>query len=66
MEMAIKNFIVSFERGSETIYTPFTPALCRKKFWLEILGCSPSWIFVDMHDTSQVGSRNFIFLRDDD
>ena len=26
----------------------------------------PSWIFVDMHDTSQLGSRNSIFLRNND
>ena len=31
-----------------------------------MLNCPPSWIFVDMYDTSQVGSRNFIFLRNND
>ena len=24
-----------------------------------MLSCPPSWIFVDMHDTSQMGSRDF-------
>ena len=37
----------------------------RDIFLLQILS-PPFWIFVDMHDTSQVGSRNFIFLRNND
>ena len=47
-------------------YRILTLALFREIFSLEILSCLPSWIFVDMHDTSQVGSRNFIFLRNND
>ena len=32
-----------------------------------MLSCPLSWIFVDMHCTpSQLGSRNFIFLRNND
>ena len=69
--MTTKNFIVPFERDSKTIYLKiycrnFTSALFRDIFCLEILSCPPSWIFVDMHDTSQVWSRNFIFLRNND
>jgi hypothetical protein len=26
----------------------------------ESMGCPPSWIIEDMHDTSQVGSRKFL------
>ena len=44
-------------------YRIFKYALFREIFWLKISSCSPFWIFVDMHDTSKVGSRNFIFLR---
>ena len=34
-------------------------ALFREIFSFEMLSCPPSWIFVDMHDTSQQGSRDF-------
>ena len=33
------------------------------RYLIRILSCPPSWIFVDMHDAYQVGSRNFICLR---
>ena len=45
----------------EVFYRTFTSSLFGEIFWSEMLGCSPSWIFVDMHDTSQVGSHDFIF-----
>ena len=46
----------------EVFHRIFTSALILEICWFELL----SWIFVDMHDTSQVRSRNFIFLGDDD
>ena len=62
------NFIVSFQRDSKTtyriyVYRILTSALFCGIFLLEILSCLPSWIFVDIHDTSQVGSRNFFFTK---
>ena len=47
-------------------YRIFISALFGEMFWLEIFSRPPSWIFVDMHDTSQLGSRNFFFLRHND
>ena len=52
-------------------YTVFISALFSEIFLLEILSCPPSWIFVDMHDSSQNFSRNFgvtqfFFLRHND
>ena len=38
-------------------YTIFTYALFREVFRFKISSCPPSWIFVGMHDTSQLGSR---------
>ena len=43
----------------EVYYRIFMPALFGEIFWLEIFICPPSWIFVAMHDTSQLVSRNF-------
>ena len=70
-EVATKILIVSFERDSKTIYRRsllrnLICALFRDIFWLEILSRPLSQIFVDMHETSQVGSRNFIFLKNND
>ena len=54
-----KNFIILLERDSKTTievyYLPYFGHIL-----LGMLSCPPSWIFVDMHDTSQVGSRNFL------
>ena len=50
----------------EVSYTIFISALFGEIFRLEIFSCPPSWIFVDIHDTSQLGSRNFFFLRHND
>ena len=47
----------------EVYYRIFMSALFRKIFSFEISSCPPSWIFVDMHDTSQLGSRDIFFLR---
>ena len=60
--MATKFFIVSFERDSKTMYRSLIviSALFGEIFGLEIFSCPPSWIFVDMHDTSQLGSRDFL------
>ena len=46
----------------EVYYRIFISALFREIFSFEILSCPPSWIFVDMHDASQQGSRDFFFL----
>ena len=50
----------------EVYYRIFISALFREIFSFEIFSCPPSWIFVDMHDTSQLGSRNFFLLRHND
>ena len=50
----------------DVYYRILTSALFRDIFWLEILSYPLSWIFLDMDNTSQPGSRNFIFLRNDD
>ena len=59
-----KNFIVLFERDSKTIYRSLLQNFYIGLIWceiflLEIFSCRPSWIFVDMHGTSQLGSRIF-------
>ena len=46
----------------EVNYRIFIPALFGEIFGLEIFSCPPSWIFVDMHDTSQLGSGHAIFF----
>ena len=46
----------------EVYYRIFIPDLLDEIFRLEILSILPFWIFADMHDTSQLGSRNLIFL----
>ena len=64
-----KIFLVSFKRLQNHIevrYRILTLALFRDIFRLEILSCPLRWIFVDIYDMSQVGSRNFIFLRSSD
>ena len=43
----------------EVYYRILISSLLREIFSLEIFSCPPSWIFVDMHDTSQLGSRDF-------
>ena len=43
----------------EVYYRIFISALFREIVLFEIFSCPPSWIFVDMHDTSQLGSRDF-------
>ena len=43
----------------EVYYRIFISALFREIFSFEIFSCPPSWIFVDMNDTSQLGSRDF-------
>ena len=43
----------------EVYYRILVSALFGEIFCLEIFSCPPSWIFVDMHDTSQLGSRDF-------
>ena len=43
----------------EVYYIIFVSALFPEIFSLEILSCPPSWIFVDLQDTSQLGSRDF-------
>ena len=43
----------------EVYYRIFISALFREIFSFEIFSCPPSWIFLDMHDTSQLGSRDF-------
>ena len=43
----------------EVYYRILISALFGEIFRLEIFSCPPSWIFVDMHDTSQLGSRDF-------
>ena len=43
----------------EIYYRIFISALFREMLSFEIFSCLPSWIFVDMHDTSQPGSRDF-------
>ena len=54
--MATKIFIVSFEKNSKKKQTSycriFTSTLFPDIFLLEILSCPPSWMFVDIHDTS--------------
>ena len=70
-EMATKNFNVSFQSNSKTIhievyYRILKSALFGEIFCFEIFSFPPSWIFVDMHDTSQLGSRNLFFLRHND
>ena len=59
-------FLSSHLRDSKTIYGSLLQnfyicltALFREIFSFEIFSCPPSWIFVDMHDTSQLGSRDF-------
>ena len=46
----------------DVCYRISVSAIFRDIFWSEILGCPLSWMLVAMHDTPQVGSRNFIFL----
>ena len=41
---------------TEVYYRIFISALIGEIFSMEIFSCPPSWIFVDMHDTSQLGS----------
>ena len=43
----------------EVYYRIFISALFREKFSFEIFSSPPSWIFVDMHDTSQLGHAIF-------
>ena len=50
----------------EVCYRNVISALFREIFSFEIFSCPPSWIFVDMHDTSQLGSRDFFFSRHND
>ena len=66
--MATKFFIVSFERDFKTIYRsllqnfyiwPYLVRYFDLVLFGEIFSCPPSWIFVDMHGTSQLGSRDF-------
>jgi hypothetical protein len=64
--MAIYFFIFSFERTFKTIYIIlfyrfFISCLLLQIFWSKGMKCPPSSIFVDMHVTSQQGSRN-IFI----
>ena len=66
-----KNFLSSYFKETakqyiEVYHRIFIPALFGEIFWLEIFSCPPSWIFVDMHDTSQLGSRKLCFLRHND
>ena len=42
----------------EAYYRIFRSALFREIFSFEIFSFPPSWIFVDMHDTSQLGLRD--------
>ena len=58
-----KNFIGLFERHSKTIYRSLLQNLYICLIWWDI---PPSWIFVDINDTSQLGSHNFFFLRHND
>ena len=48
----------------EVCYRIFISALFREIFSLEIFSSPPSWKFVDMHDTSQLGSRDIFFSHD--
>ena len=59
-----QNFLSSYLKETskqyiEVYYRIFISALFDETFGLEIFSCPPSWIFLDMHDTSQLGSRNF-------
>ena len=66
-----QNFLSSYLKETpkqyiEVYYRIFISALFGEIFGLEIFSCPRFWIFVDMHDTSQLGSRNFFFLRHND
>jgi hypothetical protein len=45
----------------KSCYICFISCLILEIFWLKVMNWPPSWMFEDMHDTSQVGSRNFFF-----
>ena len=47
----------------EVYYRFFTSALFLDIFRVDLLSSLPSWIFVDVHGTSEVGSHNSIFSR---
>ena len=62
-----QKFLSSHFKETPKLYNSITEFLYLLYFvTLEILSCPPSWILADMRDTSQVGSRNFIFLRNND
>ena len=44
---------------TEVYYRILISALFGEILRPEIFSCPPSWIFVDMHDTSQLRSRDF-------
>ena len=69
--MATKSFLSSHLKETpkqyiEVYYRIFISALFLEIFSSEILSCTPPWIFVDTHNTSQKGSRDFLFLPNND
>ena len=46
----------------QVYYRIFISAFFGDIFLVEMFSCPPSWIVVDMHDKSQLGSRNFLLL----